>query len=122
MVGDKVLLRHTIFKGKHKIQDNWETLYMLLWNNHLKKYQFSKSNHMGGDDRVKMVHRNLSLPLFSYPLDCAGELDNGMSLVNPKETMDTQVAAAVSAIPSHVHSPSAYEGAQTCSKGDCSLL
>ena len=24
MVGDKVLLRHSAFKGKHKIQDHWE--------------------------------------------------------------------------------------------------
>ena len=24
MIGDKVLLRHTAFKGKHKIQDQWE--------------------------------------------------------------------------------------------------
>ena len=26
MVGDKVLLRHTAFKGKHKIQDHWENI------------------------------------------------------------------------------------------------
>ena len=31
MVGDKVLLRHTAFKGKHKIQDNWEnTIYEVI--------------------------------------------------------------------------------------------
>ena len=40
---------------------------------------------MGGDNRVKMVHRNLLLPLLSNPLDHAGELDNSRSLVNPKE-------------------------------------
>ena len=57
---------------------------------------------MGGDNRVKMVHRNLLLPLLSDPLDHAGELDNSRPLVNPKETMGTQVAIAVSAIASHV--------------------
>ena len=57
---------------------------------------------MGGDNRVKIVHRNLLLPLLSDPLDHAGELDNSRSLVNPKETMGTQVAIAVSAIASHV--------------------
>ena len=31
MVGDKVLLRHTAFKGKHKIQDQWKnTVYELI--------------------------------------------------------------------------------------------
>ena len=30
-VGDKVLLKHTPFKGKHKIQDRWEnTLYEVM--------------------------------------------------------------------------------------------
>ena len=41
-----------------------------------------------GDDRVKIVHRNLLLPLLSDPLNHAGELDNSRSLANPKETMD----------------------------------
>ena len=31
MVGDKVLLRCTAFKGKHKIQDHWEhTIYGVI--------------------------------------------------------------------------------------------
>ena len=66
----------------------------------------------GGDDRVKIVHRNLLLPLLSNPLDHAGELDNSRSLADPKETMGTWVATAVSAIASHVHYPGAYEGVQ----------
>ena len=64
----------------------------------------------GGDDRVKIVHRNLLLPLLSDPLDCAGELHNSRSLVNPKETLGTQVAITASAIASHVQNLSAYEG------------
>ena len=65
---------------------------------------------MGGDDRVKIVHGNLLLSLLSDPLDHAGELDSSRSLVNPKESMGTWVATAVSAIASHVHYPGAYEG------------
>ena len=57
----------------------------------------------GGDDRVKIVHRNLLLLLSSDPLDHAGEPDNSRSLVDPKETMGTWVATAVSAIASHVY-------------------
>ena len=61
---------------------------------------------------MKIVHRNLLLPLLSDPLDCAGEPDNSRSLFNPKEIMGTQVATAASAIASHVHYLGAYEGVQ----------
>ena len=31
MIGDKVLLRRTAYKGKHKIQDHWEdTIYEVV--------------------------------------------------------------------------------------------
>ena len=73
--------------------------------------QFSKSN-LGGDNRVKIVQRNLLLPLSSDPLDWAGASDNNRSLVDLKETMGTWVATAVSAIASHVHYLGAYEGVQ----------
>ena len=61
---------------------------------------------------MKIVHRNLLLPVFSDPSDLIGELDNSMPLVGPKEIMATQVTVAASAIASHVHNLSAYEGAQ----------
>ena len=61
---------------------------------------------------MKIVHRNLLLPLLSDPLDCAGEPKNSRSLVNPKETMGAWVATTVSAIASHVHYLGAYEGVQ----------
>ena len=61
---------------------------------------------------MKIVHRNLLLLLLSNPLDCAGEPYDSRSLVNLKETMDTWVATAVSAIASHVHYLGAYEGVQ----------
>ena len=61
---------------------------------------------------MKIVHRNLLLPLLSDPLEHAGDLDNCRSLVNPKETIGAQVATAVHAIASHVHYPGAYEGVQ----------
>ena len=67
---------------------------------------------MEGDNRVKMVHKNLLLPLLFNPLDHAGEPDNSRSLVDPKETMGTQVAIVASAIAIHVQNLSNYEGAQ----------
>ena len=61
---------------------------------------------------MKIVHRNLLLPLLSNPLDCAGEPDNSRSLVNPKGSLGTWVAIAVSVIASNVHYLGAYEGVQ----------
>ena len=78
----------------------------------LEKIPVFKIKSQGVDDKVKMVHRNLLLPLLSDPLDCTGEPGNSRSLADPKETMGTQVAVVVSAIASHVHTLSAYEGAQ----------
>ena len=66
---------------------------------------------MEDDDNEKVVHRNLLLPLFSDPLDQTTEQDS-RSLIDPKETIDTQVAIVASVIASHVHNLSACEGAQ----------
>ena len=60
---------------------------------------------------MKVVHRNLLLSLFSDPLDQTSEQDSE-SLVDPKETIGTQVVISVTAIASHVHNLSTCEGAQ----------
>ena len=67
---------------------------------------------MRADNRVKMVHGNLLLPLLCNPLDHACELDNSRTLANLKETMGAQVAIVASAIASHMHTLGAYEGVQ----------
>ena len=111
MVGDKVLLRCTAFKGKHKIQDQWENTIYEVVEQPLGKLPVFKIQSMGADDNEKVVHRNLLLPLFSDPLDQTSEQDN-KSPVDPKETMSTKVAFVVSVIASNVHNLSACEGAQ----------
>ena len=105
-----VLLKHTAYKGKHKIQDRWEDIIYEVVEQPFENMAVIKIKPWLGDDRVKIVHRNLLLPLLSNPLDCAGELDNSRSLANPKETMGTQMVIAVSTIASHVHNLGAYEG------------
>ena len=112
MVGDKVLLRCTAFKGKHKTQDHWEDTVYQVEEQPFENMPVFKIKSLGDDDRVKMVHRNLLLPLLSDPLDCAGEPDNSRSLVDLKETMDTEVATVISAIISHMQNLGAYEGVQ----------
>ena len=69
MVGDKVLLRHTAFKGKHKIWDQWENTIYEVIEQPLGKLPVLKIQSVEGDDNEKVVHRNLLLPLFSDPLD-----------------------------------------------------
>ena len=111
MVGDKVLLRPTAFKGKHKIQDHWEdTIYEVL-EQPLGKIPVFKIKSMEGADKVKIVHRNLLLPLLPDPSDQTSEQDS-KSLVDPKETISTQVVIAAGTIASHVYNLSACEGAQ----------
>ena len=66
---------------------------------------------MEGDDKVKIGHRNLLLPLFSDLSDQTSEQDSE-SLIDPKETIGTQVVIVVGAIASHVHNLSTWEGAQ----------
>ena len=112
MVSDTALLQCTAYRGKHKIQDQWEdTLYELI-EQPFKNMPVFKIKPWWGGNRVKIVHRNLLLPPLSNPLDHAGAQDNTRSLVNLKETMGTQVATAVGAIASHVYYLGAYEGVQ----------
>ena len=66
-VGDKVLLKCTAFKGKHKIQDRWEKTTYEDIEQPLGKIPVFKIKSMEDDDKTKVVHRNLLLPLFSDP-------------------------------------------------------
>ena len=75
-VGDKVLLKCTAFKGKHKIQDRWENAIYEVIEQPLGKVPFFKIHSTEGDEKMKVVHRNLLLPLFSYPSDCTSKSDN----------------------------------------------
>ena len=61
-IGDLVLVRKTAWKGKHKIQDKWESdEYQIIWqpNPAIPVY---KVESVGGG-RTKVLHRNLLLPL-----------------------------------------------------------
>ena len=74
--GDKVLLKYTAFKGKHKIQDRWENTIYEVMEQPLGKIPVFKIQSMKGDEKTKVVHRNLLLPLFSDPSDQTSESDN----------------------------------------------
>ena len=73
-VGDKVLLKHTAFKEKHKIQDQWEKTIYEIVEQPLGKLSVFKIQSTEGYD-TKVVHRNLLLPLFYDPSDQTSEWD-----------------------------------------------
>ena len=105
MVGDKVLLKCTSFKGKHKIQDRWENTIYEVIGQPIGTLPVFKIQSMEGDDKMKVVHRNLLLPLFSDPSDQTNESDN-KSMVD--QTVSTQVVIAAGAVTSHVHNLCTY--------------
>ena len=68
-----------------------------------------KIKSMEGDDKMKVVHRNLLLPLFSGPSNHTSELDT-KSVDDQTVSMHEVVAAG--AITSHVQNMGAYSRAQ----------
>ena len=64
---------------------------------------------MEGDDKMKVVHRNLLLPLFSDPSDQSSKSDTE-SMVD--QTASTQEATVKGAFANHVHNLSTYGRAQ----------
>ena len=80
-----------------------------------------KINSTEGDDKTKVVHRNLLLPLFSDPSDHTSESDTE-SMAD--QTVSTHGVIAAGAVTSHVQNMSAYSRAWVTNmfnKG-CSLL
>ena len=119
MVGNKLLLKCTAFKGKHKIQDSWENTIYEVIEQQLGKLPVFKIQSVEGDDKMKVVHTNLLLPLFSDPSDETGKLDN-KSVVD--QTISTQAVIVMGAVTSHVHNPSTYGRVWVTNKKDWSFL
>ena len=107
-VGDKLLLKCTAFKGKPKMQDRWENTIYEVMEKPLGKIPVFKIKYMEGDDKTKVVHRNLFLPLFSDPSDHTSELDT-KSMVN--QTVSMHEVVAEGAVASHVQIMGAYSRA-----------
>ena len=74
----------------------------------LGKIPVFKIQSMEGDDKMKVVHRNLLLSLFSDPSDQTSKSDH-KSVVD--QTVSTQAVIAVGAITSHVLNLSTYSRA-----------
>ena len=64
-MGDKVLLRRTAFKGKHKIHDCWEDTVYHIQGQPYAGLLVIKITPLTGEGKVKMVHWNLLPPFRS---------------------------------------------------------
>ena len=86
-------------KGKHKIQVRCENTIYEVIEQPLGKIPVFKIKSMKGDDKTKVVHRNLLLPLFSDPSGHTSELDI-KSVIDQTVSMHQVITAGV--IASHV--------------------
>ena len=111
-VGDKILLKCTAFKGKHKIQDRWENSIYEVIKHLIGKVPVFKIKLMEGEDKIKVMHQSLLLPLSSNPSDHTNAL-HMESMVD--QTVNAHGVTAVSAVTSHVKNMSAYSRAQVAS-------
>ena len=94
-VGDKVLLKCTAVKGKHKIQDRWENTIYEVIEQSLGKIPVFKIISTEGNDKMKVVHRNLLLPLFSDPSDHTSALATKSMVDQTVSTHEVIAAGAV---------------------------
>ena len=107
-MGDKVLLKCTAFKSKHGIQDRWENTIYEVVKQPLGEIPVFKIKSMEGDDKMKVVYRNLLLPLFSDPSDHTSKSDTKSVF---DQTMSMHEIIAVGVIASHVQNMGAYSRA-----------
>ena len=104
-VGDKLSFKCTAFKGKHKIQDRCKNTICEVMEQPLDKIPVFEIKSMEGDDKTKVVHWNLLLPLFSDPSDHTSESDT-KSVVD--QTVRTCEVIAAGAVTSHVQNIGSY--------------
>lgn len=78
--GDQVLLANKKERGKKKLADRWEsTIYTVLDVNH-KTHTYKISDN--GSGKVKVVHRNLIMPVNFLPVELSDASDNVSTLAS----------------------------------------
>ena len=84
-IGDLVLVRKTAWKGKHKIQDRWETdEYQVIGQPNPGISVYKVKSVAGG--RTRVLHRNLLLPLQGRIRQLGGQEVEDLQI--PKEEED----------------------------------
>ena len=77
-VGDLVLVKQTAWKGRHKIQDRWESgEYQVVGQPTPGVPVYSMKSIAGG--KTKVIHRNLLLPLQGRVRQTGGSVEEGIT-------------------------------------------
>ena len=77
-VGDLVLVKQTAWKGRHKIQDRWESgEYQVVGQPTPGVPVYSVKSVAGG--KIKVLHRNLLLPLQGRIRQAGGSVEEGIT-------------------------------------------
>ena len=90
-VGDRVLVRNVGLKRKHKIADRWhEKVYVVLAqpNQGLSVFEVQQKNSEKGKRRIRVLHRNLLLPINSVPTKVPGDVDEKVEDDEPAHAED----------------------------------
>ena len=83
-VGDLVLVKQTAWKGRHKIQDRWESgEYQVVGQPAPGVPTYSVKSVAGG--KTKFLHRNLLLSLQGRVRQTGGSVEEGITDSNGKE-------------------------------------
>ena len=83
-MGDLVLVKQTAWKGRHKIQDRWESgEYQVVDQSTPGVPIYSVKSVAGGKTRV--LHRNLLLPLQGRVRQLGGSVEEGITVSDEEE-------------------------------------
>ena len=78
-VGDLVLVKQTAWKGRHKIQDRWESgEYQVVGQPTPGILVYTLKSVAGG--KTKVLHRNLLLPLRGRVTQSGGSVEEGVTV------------------------------------------
>ena len=96
-VGDLVLVKQTAWKGRHKIQDRWESgEYQMVGQPTPGVPVYSVKSVAGG--KTKVLHRNLLLPLQGKVRQTGGSVEEGIT-DSEEEEEGGAVMAKVARVP-----------------------
>ena len=98
-LGDHVLLANKGERGKRKLADRWENTVYVVVGKSGESHTFRIQNPTTG--QVKVVHRNLIMPVNFLPLPVCDEEQEGVGLSSPSSSLSlTTERSAVSAVTS----------------------
>ena len=84
-VGDKLLLKRTTFKGKHKIKDCWINAIYCVDGKPYARLPVFKITPVAGEGKVKVVHRNLLFPFGGNIEGCPENEGNWQDASEPQD-------------------------------------